>query len=191
MALPTTGPISLNQMHVEVGGTSGTTVSINDADIRGLISKASGALMSFSEWYGASAVTSLASGTGTTGYLARGTYNPGIWGWNSPSTGSFALTSGSYAAAFGAGSGAITGFQNRQYGTISGDNNYYFYVNVDATSNPATWTSMSATVGGTTTTFTRASATVTTFGGDTQYEWLSTPPFTNLSAGTAFTWSVS
>ena len=38
MALPSSGnSISLNQMHVEVGGSSGSQVSINDADIRGLI----------------------------------------------------------------------------------------------------------------------------------------------------------
>jgi len=54
MALPTSGPLSLNQIHIEAGGTSGTTASINDADIRALIGKASGATMSFSEWYGAS-----------------------------------------------------------------------------------------------------------------------------------------
>lgn len=57
MPLQTSGPISLNEIHIEAGGTTGTTASINDADIRGLISKTSGALMSFSEWYGASAVT--------------------------------------------------------------------------------------------------------------------------------------
>ena len=34
MALQTSGPISLNDMHVEVGGTSGTLCSVNDADIR-------------------------------------------------------------------------------------------------------------------------------------------------------------
>lgn len=55
MALPTSGALSLNQMHVEAGGSSGTTASLNDADIRGLISKGSGATMSFNEWYGASA----------------------------------------------------------------------------------------------------------------------------------------
>ena len=57
MALPSSGAISLNQMHTEVGGTSGTTVGLNDSDVRGLISKASGAQMSFNEWYGASAVS--------------------------------------------------------------------------------------------------------------------------------------
>ena len=56
MALPSSGSISLNQMHAEVGGGSGTTVSLNDSDVRGLIGKASGASMSFNEWHGASAV---------------------------------------------------------------------------------------------------------------------------------------
>lgn len=54
MALQSSGAISLNNIHVEAGGSSGTTASINDSDIRGLIGKASGASMSFSEWYGAS-----------------------------------------------------------------------------------------------------------------------------------------
>jgi len=54
MPLPSSGAISLNQIHVEAGGTSGSVVTINDADVRGLISKGSATNMSFSEWYGAS-----------------------------------------------------------------------------------------------------------------------------------------
>jgi len=54
MALPTSGAISLNAMHVEAGGPSGGSVGINDADVRGLIGKASGVSMGFNEWYGAS-----------------------------------------------------------------------------------------------------------------------------------------
>ena len=53
MALQSSGAISLNDIHIEAGGTTGTNASINDSDIRGLIDKASGATMSFSEWYGA------------------------------------------------------------------------------------------------------------------------------------------
>ena len=49
MALQTSGAISLNDIHVEAGGTSGTNASINDSDIRNLISKASGVAMSFNE----------------------------------------------------------------------------------------------------------------------------------------------
>ena len=59
MALQTSGAISLNEIHIEAGGTSvsGTSCTINDSDIRGLIGKASEATMSFNEWYGASATS--------------------------------------------------------------------------------------------------------------------------------------
>lgn len=56
MALQTSGMISLNDIHVEAGGSSGTACTINDSDIRGLIGKSSGAAMDFADWYGASNV---------------------------------------------------------------------------------------------------------------------------------------
>ena len=62
MTLQSSGAISLNQIHVEAGGSSGSQASINDADIRALIGKSSGATMSFSEWYGASAAVTIATG---------------------------------------------------------------------------------------------------------------------------------
>lgn len=77
--IPTSGAISLNQMHTEVDGASGTQVSLNDADIRGLISKASGAAMSFNEWYGAS--SSLDVQTVTVGYNAGTSYTPSVYGY--------------------------------------------------------------------------------------------------------------
>ena len=55
MALQSSGQISLNDIHVEAGGSSGSLAGINDSDIRDLIDKSSGAQMSFSEWYGAAA----------------------------------------------------------------------------------------------------------------------------------------
>ena len=71
MALPGAGnSLSLNQMHVEVGGTSGTTCSLNDSDIRGLISKSSGATMAFNEWFGASASVADYSTTLTSGHTS-------------------------------------------------------------------------------------------------------------------------
>ena len=89
MALQTSGPISLNDMHVEAGGSSGTNCTINDTDIRGLIGKASGATMSFNEWYGASAgfsfnVTVANSGTYYALYGFR-RYS-GVTGFGSPSS---------------------------------------------------------------------------------------------------------
>ena len=53
MPLQTSGQISLNEIHIEAGGTGGTQASINDSDIRGLIGKGSGVQMAFNEWYGA------------------------------------------------------------------------------------------------------------------------------------------
>lgn len=80
MALQTSGAISLNDIHIEAGGSSGTNASINDADIRGLISKASGATMSFSEWYGASNLLTL-SGQSTAqnyGYVNGNSFTVGL-----------------------------------------------------------------------------------------------------------------
>lgn len=52
MVIPTSGAINLNNIHTDgVGGASGSAVSMNDSDIRGLIGKGSGATMSMSEWY--------------------------------------------------------------------------------------------------------------------------------------------
>ena len=66
MTLPASGnSISLNQIHVEVGGTSGTSVSINDLDVRQLLypDRASGATSAFSDFFGLSAAAASASGT--------------------------------------------------------------------------------------------------------------------------------
>ena len=54
MPLQSSGQISLNDIHLELGATSGTEVALNDSDVRGLINKSSGTQMSISEWYGAS-----------------------------------------------------------------------------------------------------------------------------------------
>lgn len=105
MALQSSGAISLNDIHVEVGGSSGSQASLNDSDIRGLIGKASGAQSSFSEFYGASAETVLTSGGTVNGQAQRqeitvssfissgGTLRipSNIWVWSN-STGTAALT---------------------------------------------------------------------------------------------------
>ena len=65
MALQSSGAISLNDIHIEVNGSSGSQCSINDSDIRGLIGKSSGAQMSFNEWYGASNIVYMAATGGS------------------------------------------------------------------------------------------------------------------------------
>ena len=71
MALQTSGAISLNDLHVEAGGSSGTTCTLNDADIRDIIGKASGATNSISEYYGQSSEEQLTSGGNINGQAQR------------------------------------------------------------------------------------------------------------------------
>ena len=61
MALPTSGALTLDAIHVEAGGTTGTTCSLNDTDIRGLtpgsgktINSTQGTTVDFDDFYGAS-----------------------------------------------------------------------------------------------------------------------------------------
>lgn len=77
MALQTSGAISLNDIHVEAGGTTGTQASMNDTDIRGLtaaagrtINSTAGGATDFSDYYGATSETELdlpSSGTNING----------------------------------------------------------------------------------------------------------------------------
>lgn len=105
MALQTSGQISLNDMHIEAGGSSGTEVSLNDSDIRDLVSASSGSEMSFDDWYGATAETVMTSAGTVNGQPQRkqisassfisagGTLRipSNMWVW-SDSTGTPALT---------------------------------------------------------------------------------------------------
>ena len=63
MALATSGALTLDQIHVEAGGSTGTTCSLNDSDIRGLtaasgrtINSTLGTNIDFADFYGASSV---------------------------------------------------------------------------------------------------------------------------------------
>lgn len=64
MTLPASGQITLDQIHVEAGGTTGSEAGMNDADIRALIEKTSGAQNAFNEYYGVSKFTVELSGIG-------------------------------------------------------------------------------------------------------------------------------
>ena len=76
MALQSSGAISLDDMHDEAGGTSGSTATINDADIRALIGKSDGATAAFNEWYGASSGPDVGVfGSGYNGNLDPGYVN--------------------------------------------------------------------------------------------------------------------
>jgi len=65
MPVASSGAIDLDEFHVEAGGSTGSSCSINDADIRALIDKSDGATMAFNEWYGATASLDQDSGSVT------------------------------------------------------------------------------------------------------------------------------
>ena len=85
MALQTSGAISLNDIHVEMGGTSGTTVSLGDSDIRAVTGSASGA-SALGSCYGVTVVT-VTQGTLNSQYsTSRGFYDDFSTGSASPSS---------------------------------------------------------------------------------------------------------
>lgn len=82
MALQTSGAISLDDIHVEAGGSTGTQCSINDSDIRGLdeasgktINNTTNTTIDFDDFYGAEDDSSSGGGPGggSGGCLVYGT----------------------------------------------------------------------------------------------------------------------
>lgn len=163
MALQTSGPISLNDIHVEAGGTSGTACTINDSDIRALIGKGSGVAMSFSEWYGASsslwAPTMTAGGIELWGdeyndnypyYVAKG-YSKFVFIYGSVSDTTVDFLSGATLHSF------TKVDQDPDLGTQT---NRQLYFNVNGLYSNSGWTSVTISgASGLTGTFTRSSAT--------------------------------
>lgn len=103
MALPTSGALSLNAIHVEAGGTSGTTCSFNDSDIRGLtaasgksINSTLGTQIDFNNFYGASAgVTSATITVGQHQFTGFG-YNLRYRGYDSTGSTTYGSISPTY-----------------------------------------------------------------------------------------------
>ena len=82
MALQTSGAISLDQIHVEAGGTTGTTCSLNDSDIRNLteasgktINNTLGTTVDFDDFYGATNIPTWTT-TITNGQVNRSGVGP-------------------------------------------------------------------------------------------------------------------
>ena len=94
MPLPI-GQISLNEIHQEAGGSSGTYCTINDSDIRGLIGKSSGAESHFYEWWGASNEFAITISSNTQELDLTSTYMTSA-GWNQSSDITLTISSGVY-----------------------------------------------------------------------------------------------
>lgn len=113
MALQSSGQISLNDLHVEAGGTSGTQASMNDSDIRGLLNASANSQMTFSGFYGAS--SSVHSSTITIGLYDNTSNYAGLThGYNDMSGSGFgpfdygSLTSTSFSGSSGSSVERVT-----------------------------------------------------------------------------------
>ncbi len=91
MALPTSGNLTLNQIHVEAGGSSGTACTLNDTDIRGLnaasgytIPTSSGSAIEIGDFYGATRALSFVINNGQSSYIGGGASQYGVNGWAIP-----------------------------------------------------------------------------------------------------------
>jgi len=163
MPLQTSGAISLNDIHVEAGGTTGTQASINDTDIRALIGKASGATMSFSEWYGASSTQTITVTQGTLSQqfsTTRGFESSAPTGSVSPTN-----VNGATLSALG-----IT----RLARTNASSGMFFEFELSYSTSNAigaSEFTNISFTANGTLTTLTSAEASTTTLAGGFRRRW--------------------
>lgn len=155
MPLQSSGAISLNEIHIEAGGTTGTLASLNDATIRDLIGKASGAQMSFSEWYGASAGTyTVGQGIYSGQFFANYGYQLSTMGTLSPTTFGVYTVKGIYRT-----------------GSSSGN---FFYIVFNYSSTPPTnaFTSFSLTANGTAITGLAADASTSTASGGFDRLWM-------------------
>lgn len=190
MPLQTSGAISLNDLHVEAGGTSGTQASINDSDIRALISKASGAQSTFSGFYGAS--SSILSTTMTIGTFDNSVNYGGVnYGYNDHTKS--ALFTNSW------GSMANRSVNSIQSGAIISQLNYnnlggtiQFILSDNTAMSNSGWTSItigSTTINRTAASFVQQTTTISGYGHKSVWTWSaqgSTSPY-----GTSGTVSVT
>jgi hypothetical protein len=179
MALQTSGQISLNDLHVEAGGSTGTQASMNDTDIRALVSAAANSQMTFSSFYGAS--SSILSTTMTIGTFDNSAAYGGInRGYNDHTkNGSFNLSWGSLAsrAVNSIQSGAIV----TQINHFSVAQTIQLKISDNTPISNSGWTSLiigSTTFNRTAATFTQGTTTITNYGRVSTWNWSSpTLPF--------------
>ena len=91
MALPSSGALALSDFNTELGNPAGTQINLDDSAVRALIGKGSGAVASFSDYYGASADYSATMTVGS--HIVTGQYGSSNYGFNDSSeSGLFAPT---------------------------------------------------------------------------------------------------
>ena len=162
MTLQTSGAISLNQIHVEAGGASGTQASLNDFDVRYLTNAGSESSSDFNSFYGSSRhrVTAGSGTAGSTQYTGYKTSSPTIGSvddsdltWTTASwTGLYFVLTGTDAYKIhlhlgGSGSGTNSGFTTMRIGgstyartsaSFNGSSGYFSLWKWSSGSNPLT-----------------------------------------------------
>jgi len=174
MALQTSGMISLNDIHVEAGGSSGAACTINDSDIRGLISKSSGAAMDFADWYGASSALDTQTVTVGLWVISNIYFNTNYYGYRQSSS-SGAISDGTLNVA-----------SNRTIAEFSWNGVTGLGLYLSGSASNSGWTTV--TINGTA--LSRSSATFSTVSGNSRWLWMSqtTNPFgTSGTKQAAFT----
>ena len=178
--IPTSGMISINQMHTEAGGTSGTPCTLNDADIRGLINKSSGAAMNFGEWYGASAI--LDTQTVTVGYQAPSLYGAESKGYATAAVNTVAIGSisdGTLNPVSNKPIGGLLWIGQNATGNIALNAVYLILTGTPASNSGFTTMKVGST------SYNRTSATFTTTSDRTQWKWsTTTSPFSATGTNT-------
>lgn len=170
MALQTSGQISLNDIHIEAGGTTGTTVSLNDSDLRGLtaasgytINPTSGTSIDFGDFYGASSIVILDTQTVTVGTIPANQYVGAQYGWSdftNPNTGSVSDgTSNIYSGA---------AVRTLLYFDLNANQKYFSYVNAGNSGNTG-WTTL--TVNGSSYQRSAATYTYSSSQNTSRWEW--------------------
>ena len=181
MPLQSSGQISLNDLHVEAGGTSSTQASMNDSDIRGLVSAAANSQMTFSSFYGAS--SSILSTTMTIGTFNNSANYGGInHGYNDHTkNGNFTISWGSLASRSvnSIQSGAIV----TQINHFSVAQSIQLKISDNTAISNSGWTSLtigSTTLNRTAANFTQATTTISGYGHVSTWNFLNqgvNPPF--------------
>ncbi len=155
MALQTTGPISLNDINIELPNkSSGDFISMNDNYVRDLIGKVAGTTMSLSEWYGASAqeIQTVTVGNYSAQYVTFYGYDGGV------------LSSGGFGSI---SDGTSSLYNEAVIKSLAQLNNQTLYFYVDGNLSNSGWTGM--TVGSNT--FLRSAANYTYNSGANRTQW--------------------
>jgi hypothetical protein len=197
MATPSSGTISLNEMHVEAGGSSGTTCSINDADIRLIADKSSGATASWNDYYARAADYAISMTTGGTstsssdGYVTTTIYYRGYLNSSPSGAGDIGSLNVSNDPDY---LDNASGFSDLSITSINQGATATSVVRVRASKQniPNNDTSFKSVLISSTT-FNRSDATYETSNGRSQWYWstTTTPPFDNTSTWTPFSASGS